>query len=67
MVRKVRVWNIRAAREKRLIVEEWKNNVINPPIIDEVPWMQSTNLTKEQKEELAMKLMSMIDLPVNEP
>lgn len=65
MVKKVRVWNLRAAREKRLILEEWKNNVINPPITDGEPLMQTTNLTQEQKKELAKKLMDTIDLPVN--
>lgn len=63
MVKKVRVWNLRAAREKKLIEQEWKNNVINPPITDEEPWMQTTNLTQEQKEELARKLMNTLDLP----
>lgn len=28
MVRKVRVWNLRAAREKKLIENEWNNNFI---------------------------------------
>lgn len=67
MIRKVRVWNLRAAREKRLIQEEWKNNFINPPITDEEIRMQSTNLTQEQREEVARKLMSTLDMPVNGP
>lgn len=67
MVKKIRVWNLRAAREKRLIEEEYKNNFINPPITDEEPWMQTTNLTQEQKEELAKKLMDTLDLPVKAP
>lgn len=46
MVRKIRVWNLRAAREKKLIENEWKHNFINPPITDEELRMQTTNLTE---------------------
>lgn len=81
-IRKDKVWRIRKAREK------WMNKRVSEPIksidpryltdelpykpITEAPWMQTTNLTQEQKQELAKKLMDMIeassiDLPVNCP
>lgn len=66
MVRKIRVWNLRAAREKKAIENEWKNDLICSPMREEVPLMQHY-LTDEEKEELARKLMNTIDLPVNEP
>lgn len=65
MIRKVRVWNLRAAREKKAIENEWKNDLICSPMRDEVPLMQHY-LTEDEKEELAKKLMDTLDLPVNE-
>ena len=51
MVKKVRVWNLRAAREKRKIEEQLRADTI-------------FNMTNDSKEELATKLMNTLDLPV---
>lgn len=52
MVKRVRLWNLRAAREKRKIEEQLRTDTI-------------FNMTNDTKEELASKLMNTIDLPVN--
>lgn len=54
MVKKVRVWNLRAAREKRKIEEQLRADTI-------------FNMTNDSKEELASKLMNTLDLPDNSP
>ena len=54
MVKKVRVWNLRAAREKRKIEEQLRADTI-------------FNMTNDSKEELARKLMNTLDLPDNSP
>jgi hypothetical protein len=66
MVKKVRVWNLRAAREKKAIENEWKKDRICSLIRDKVQLMQHY-ITDDEKEELARKLMNTLDLPVNEP
>jgi hypothetical protein len=75
-IRKDKVWRIRKAREK------WMNKRVSEPIksidprylADELPYQQRSEeqmiqntLTEDEKEGLAKKLMSMIDLPVNCP
>ena len=54
MVKRVRVWNLRAAREKRKIEEQLRADTI-------------FNMTNDSKEELARKLMNTLDLPDNSP
>jgi hypothetical protein len=74
--RKDKVWRIRKAREK------WMNKRVSEPVksidprylADELPYqprseeqLMQNPLTEDEKEELAKKLMSIIDLPVNCP
>ena len=67
MKKRVMVWNLRAAREKRKIEEEWKHNFINPPIQPEELAMNKIEWTEEERAEIARKLMNSIDPPDNEP
>lgn len=62
MIKRVRVWNLRAAREKKKIEEEYKNNLLHPPIVVEEQLKQNY-LTESEKEEICRKLMATLDLP----
>lgn len=72
-IRKDKVWRIRKAREK------WMNKRVSEPIksidprylADELPYkpiaeeqLMQNPLTEDEREELAKKLISMIDMPV---